>query len=1575
MTLQLAGSFMFQQRQILLPVVSMLSNDFAVPSPASTSFSPWVAYSATMPAAGCAVFLDSLQEQLDGGTSDWTSWLGASDIQVCNQCRHFCCRTWLCSLHTALEHVWISIWLWLICSFNSVSSSVGTGLVAMCRTGCLVLLLYLCRLLFFGMRLKGGIYNCDNVLQMARSSTAAVPWHFGIGLLAYSPRLCDHGVRQRRKGSSVPRYSADLYILLLFVAVFIAPATAANSRVPSGQPPEPTEFPRPPLHPDPLPDRGLLRDPDIAQEPDPPPWVLNPPLEAHITRAYKLFAFGLQPEFYSSTTRLTTPAQRCLELIEPDVAASRTGGKGALHFLRGPAVLDELQAQWMPDWVHSSLGRLVIIDPSLLGLTPFQVYIQDGIASYQRINKIMDELEGQEYYIFVPSQEADPLAFEGYQSRLILDHGDVVHLTPDPAPPNFVQDIQWAFDHFSEWSLAEFADGFDEPPGNARILVLSSNENFLFETVDGETDDELTQRICNEFGLRFEGASIVRPSVPFVRPMYCQHLLADIVCFLEAPLADTEIVVFVDARPVLQSFSAVRLRRPEIPVGEAIELFRIRVEAIEGYRLWLKGGKKRGDFLVAEHRETFWLRLEAQEFEYTSDDGSSDSGDSSDEDSAGDGPDNEPVHDDTSCADSAATLVATETVAGSGAGRLQSELSGLSCVDSSEAPDPVCANWKLQPSQPYIKWNRASFHDVFAQDRCGDTSDRTAAFSSHRFSTIEGSDESELSGLSCVDSSEAPGPVCANWKWQPSQPCIKWNRALFHDVFAQDRCGDTSDHTAAVSSHRFSTVEVSDELRDPPARKRSVPLSGRLWLFVATLFGQFKALQATFVCDSVAISSHGDLCLSTPFTAFSYGKDGDLQRDPDVCISSSGCLQIGPLVTLLEEARDDGFDTVCQFVSDVLGAFFDVRAVRQQPVRLSLETAIPCTAFQAAVQELHDILPVRRIVHLHSWQDWLDCDLHAVYDACRACPAIWDWLVRFRSWYDRPFDPEAVHIYTDGSTRHADPGQSAIASWAFNVWALNGSTQAYLGHAHGVTVPESSHFHLGETGEDALTGEQLALAWALCWTIEASCAFRHAAFIFHFDNQSAGFGGFGSFKLPTEEHTSRPTRLSHSVAVLRHCAQAVCTVIGKHVPSHSGYAGNELADVLAKFASRHPEPEELISRPYWPSMVTKHELSSWAWLALSNQQDLPALGAFEAEAGRLFKEAASRPFTFFASHVGRGSECDSSPESIGIQLRLCSLNVLSLREYDDLPQGLAVVGKRALLKQQFLRRQLHIIALQETRTLGDCLQPDSDYVMLHSSCTKQGCFGCAIWLSKNLPVVVAKNHVHYFTKDVCTVLVSEPRSLIAQVDMPGFSITIVSAHAPYDGHHSQCAASFWRDVGNVVSLRPSGAQLIVLADSNAHLGSISSQAVGTAGAETENQSGAAFHAFLIEFGLFVPSTFDEIHRGQHLTWKIGSVSGHRLDYVAIPDTWIVGELVSSVWTDFDHLHDVDDHQPVMLFCELARHQPLQRVKDKVQAPRPRADTDPGQLQCFDFAVGVLPPVDWHVDVDTHYAAFVKSTLW
>ena len=323
---------------------------------------------------------------------------------------------------------------------------LGCWALACFRTGCLLTFCYLCRLLLFGWNLKGGVCNWDNLLRIMRSSASAVPWQLAVGLNAFSPRLSSSVGRRGGKRRTGFGFSVDLFLLLILVATLIGPVAAANDRRPPAHPPE---FPRAPtFQEEQVGDRGLLGDPDIAQELVPNLVVPQAPPVVYVYRAFKLYGFGRQPEFISCANTQNVNSQRCLELLGPDVDASRTGGRGALHYLRGPAVIDELQAQWIPSWVHSALGRIIVIDASLLGYTPFQAYIRDGIVSYARINLIMPELADREYYIFVPAQDADPIAYEGYPSRMIIDNGDVIHLTPDPAPPQAVNDVRWAFDHF-----------------------------------------------------------------------------------------------------------------------------------------------------------------------------------------------------------------------------------------------------------------------------------------------------------------------------------------------------------------------------------------------------------------------------------------------------------------------------------------------------------------------------------------------------------------------------------------------------------------------------------------------------------------------------------------------------------------------------------------------------------------------------------------------------------------------------------------------------------------------------------------------------------------------------------------------------------------------------------------------------------------------------------------------------------------------------------------------------------------------------------------------------------------------
>ena len=337
-------------------------------------------------------------------------------------------------------------------------------------------------------------------------------------------------------------------------------------------------------------------------------------------------------------------------------------------------------------------------------------------------------------------------------------------------------------------------------------------------------------------------------------------------------------------------------------VSEAIAQFKIRVEAIEGYRLWLKGGRKRQDWLVAEHRSKFWVKLEPREVEYTSDySASTGTSDDSLSDDSGQAPGPGPP-------DLFFSGPAVDT---------EAEVNGSSGAAPSAPSDPPSAGG-------------GTSHCILCS----------------------------FSGRAVLD--------CER------QDTAMWNFANGQDALAQGNQGDTSGCVCGEGSQAVLSA----------AKKYRFPIKlgpcARLWLFGMTFLTQLRALQA--------VKGPDDYLVPNTFAGdFLVGKDLRLSACPGEHFPldtefgrSESMFHIGVLVTLLEEAKDDGFLIVCQFVSDLWVAALGQGANGQGPYLLSLEDAIPRTAFQTAVKELQDLLPERLLIRPDQWQDWLDCDLRAL---------------------------------------------------------------------------------------------------------------------------------------------------------------------------------------------------------------------------------------------------------------------------------------------------------------------------------------------------------------------------------------------------------------------------------------------------------------------------------------------------------------------------------------------------------------------------------------------------------------------
>ena len=647
-------------------------------------------------------------------------------------------------------------------------------------------------------------------------------------------------------------------------------------------------------------------------------------------------------------------------------------------------------------------------------------------------------------------------------------------------------------------------------------------------------------------------------------------------------------------------------------------------------------------------------------------------------------------------------------------------------------------------------------------------------------------------------------------------------------------------------------------------------------------------------------------------------------------------------------------------------------------VTLSLADSLPVSVPQAQALEVMHILRERAVCCDPRPEDWLDADLSGVAASPHASPEIrWRLKDVVPFWGSEAVSAEdSVLIFTDGSFRTHSRGRTGQCAWAFSVWLVGPTGERYVGHAAHGSVPPDTPYWLGERSEDACTAEQLALAWALAWVLDRGVAYGRPV-IFAYDNTSAGGGAFGASMPPGTDSALRTTALSSLITSLRHCLETLTSVCHRHVRAHQGVLGNEIVDILAKDAAQCSVSITERCLPTWPSRLAGHALHSWAWMALNRRGDLPSLFALPSEAHRL--QASGQRVLPPAGHREPTVRLEGKLE---VRLRLLTYNVLTLltpggpsSKRDNAAAGMRMFGKRDLLKQQLIQAQVHCAALQETRLPGSQELPDDEFYMWHASCTDTGQYGMALWLRKALPFHWLDGKALYVDRSQATVLLASPRLLILQLSGPAFRCVLVAAHAPHTPAHGRCdeAVAFWGEVTKVLRGVPATTAVIVLTDANSHLGEVESSAVGDLAPETENASGVAFHCFLQEHDLAAANTFSQCHSGSHATWCSAQGGLRRLDYVALPVSWLPG-VRTSVLPRFELLQTRDDHFPLLADCSLQRVLRLgaYRLPARRVAMRPDPVKHPSEAAAFARLLAQQPAISWSADVEQHHSAWVAA---
>ncbi|OLP99497.1 hypothetical protein AK812_SmicGene17930 [Symbiodinium microadriaticum] len=221
------------------------------------------------------------------------------------------------------------------------------------------------------------------------------------------------------------------------------------------------------------------------------------------------------------------------------------------------------------------------------------------------------------------------------------------------------------------------------------------------------------------------------------------------------------------------------------------------------------------------------------------------------------------------------------------------------------------------------------------------------------------------------------------------------------------------------------------------------------------------------------------------------------------------------------------------------------------------------------------------------------------------------------------------------------------------------------------------------------------------------------------------------------------------------------------------------------------------------------------------------------------------------------------------------------------------------------------------------------------------------------------------------VLHQDPRRLFVLFSKAGVNLLFVSAHAPHKGAESHLIERWWAETRRLLDNFARRAPLLFMGDFNAAVGSVRSAAVGPLYQDQQDQAGDLLHDLVLTHSLWVPSTFEGVHRGPGGTYvqkRNGQES--RLDFICPPESRSHSQVAS--WSD-PSIHagqPIIDHIAALVSVDLLM--PFSRAshKGKPFSFDAAALLTASGKEEFRRILSEAPRVDWAVGPDAHAAIIV-----
>ncbi|CAL1161389.1 unnamed protein product [Cladocopium goreaui] len=536
------------------------------------------------------------------------------------------------------------------------------------------------------------------------------------------------------------------------------------------------------------------------------------------------------------------------------------------------------------------------------------------------------------------------------------------------------------------------------------------------------------------------------------------------------------------------------------------------------------------------------------------------------------------------------------------------------------------------------------------------------------------------------------------------------------------------------------------------------------------------------------------------------------------------------------------------------------------------------------------------------------------------------------------------HIFTDGSCKNGD------AAWSFIVLCeCNVESQRHfvrIGYAAGRVDSE-----IGPTEQTAQDAEATALIAAANFMLTKR-DLPHLAIHFHFDATAVGKGSCGTHRViqQSPEVSKRQMDARVMVSLLQRKASKVQ---GLHVHAHEGQPWNEFADSVAGLVRRGWSPP--IEAVLTCGPLLRHSLAHWAWLSIAPDEELPSLRVIlQNESPDAFQGTIDRTLDEKTAH-------QSVQEHRNV-LRVATVNVGTLEQSQILP-GTSVSHKTHEIIQQFLQEDIHVVAVQEGRARCSRTVHHGPFTCFIGAASA-GVGGVELWI--NGEEISRIFDVPFDPQQDACVWYATHRLMAVRAHIGDKTIEFLTCYAPQRARPAHEIHEWWDELETVMRQMKGDSTCIILGDFNCKIGSINTDAIGSAGADLEDFAGSRLRRCCEQFDLAIPSTWDTLHQGEHWTFCGSRGSKSRLDYIAVSNEQMNAVVASYVHDGIDVLNGDRDHRVLVL--ELGLVTSFQHDHMRIRKPlynRKKARSN--KLTGHSSMLHSFPLCSWRQDVNDHWS--------